>query len=99
RLFTIDIGQPAGRLDDDHPGALDDRAVPEIRSAQIEVAVFIDRAGLEDDEVDRVDEASIVIRDFTKVDRDVSAAPAIVLSPVVAGVMQAEPMDMRGFGS
>ena len=98
RLFTIDIGQPAGRLDDDHPGALDDRAVPEIRRAQIEIAAFIDRACLEDDDVDRVDEAPIVIRDFTKIDRDVIAASVIVLSPVVAGVMQAEPIDMTAFG-
>ena len=98
RLFTIDIGQPAGRLDDDHPGALDDRAVPEIRRTQIEIAAFIDRACLEDDDVDRVDEAPIVIRDFTKIDRDVIAASVIVLSPVVAGIMQAERIDMMAFG-
>ena len=98
RLFTIDIGQPAGRLDDDHSGALDDRAVPEIRRAQIEVAVFIDRACLEDDDVDRINEAPVIIRDFTEIDRDVIAASVIMLSPVVAGVMQAEPVDMMALG-
>ena len=72
--------------------------MPEIRRAQIEIAAFIDRARLEDDDVDRVDEAPIVIRDFTKIDRDVIAASVIVLPPVVAGVMQAERIDMMAFG-
>ena len=98
RLYTVDIGQAAARLDDDHPGALDDRAVPEIRRAQVEIAAFVDRARLEDDDVDRVDEAPIVVRDFTKIDRDVVAASGIVLSPVVAGVVEAERLDVMAFG-
>jgi phosphoglycerate dehydrogenase-like enzyme len=72
--------------------------VPEIRRAQIEIAASIDRACLEDDDVDRVNEAPIVIRDFTKVDREVIAASVIVLSAVVAGVMEAERLDMMAFG-
>ena len=87
-VVAVDIGQAAARLDDDHPGALDDRAVPEIGGAQIEIAVFVDRAGLEDDDVDRVDEAPIVVRDLAKIDRHVVAASGIVLLPVVAGEVQ-----------
>ena len=98
RLVAVDVRQPAARLDDDHPGALDDRAVPQVGGAQVEAAVLVDRARLQDDDVDRGDEAPVVVRDLTEIDRDVAAAPRVVHLPVVGGEVQAEPMDARAVG-
>ena len=89
-LFTKDIWLVTVRLDDDHPGTLDDRPMPEIGRAQVEIPVLVNRTCLEDDDVHRVDEAPIVVRDLAEIDRKIVAAPGIVLLPVVAGIVQAE---------
>ena len=97
-FFAVDVRQPTARLDDDQAGALDHRAVPEIGGAQIEIALLVERTGLEHDDIDRIHEAPIVVGDFTKVDRDVVAAPVIVLPPVVGRVVQAKRVDIAAVG-
>src|SRR5215468_7568993 len=97
-LFAIDVRQSAAGFDDDQTRALDYRAVPEIGGAQIEIAVLIDRTGLENDDVHRIHEAPVVIRNLTKVHRDVVAAAAIVLPSVVGRVVEAEGVDMTAVG-
>ena len=72
--------------------------MPQVGGAQIEVAVLVHRAGLEDDDVDRGHEAPVVVGDLAEIDRDVVAAPLVVLLPVVAGEVQAERVDVVPVG-
>ena len=41
-----------------------------------------------------VDEAAVVVRDLAEIERHVVAAPGIVLPAVVAGEVQAEPVEV-----
>ena len=97
-LLAVDVGQSPARLDDDRAGALDDGAMPQVGGAQIEVAVLVHRAGLEDDDVGGRHEAPVVVGDLAEIDRDVVAASLVVLLPVVAGEMQAERVDVLALG-
>ncbi len=45
-LVSIDIGQASAHLDDDHPGAFNHRAVPDVGRTEIEVAILIQWACL-----------------------------------------------------
>jgi hypothetical protein len=97
-LLAVDVRQAGARLDDDRLRALDDRAVPQVGCAQVEVAVLVDRAGLEDDDVDGRDEAAVVVRDLAEVHRQVAAAAGVVLFPVAAGEVQAHRVHVTAVG-
>ena len=84
---------PVG-FDDHGAGALDDGAMPQVGGAQIERAVLVDGAGLEDDHIGGRHEPPVVVGDFAEIDRDVVAAPFVVLLPVVAREVQAEGVDV-----
>ena len=97
-LVPVHVRQAPARLDDDHPRALDDRAVPQVGGAHVEVPALVERAGLEDDDVDRRDEATVVVRDLAEIDRQVAAAAHVVLFPVAAGEVQAHRMHVTALG-
>ena len=83
-LLAVDVRQILVGLDDDGLGALEDGVMPQVGGAQIEVAVLVHGARLEDDDVRRRHEAPVVVGNLTQVDRDVVAAPLVVLLSVVA---------------
>ena len=97
-LLAEDVRQAAGHLDDHHLRALDDRAVPEIGGAEIEVAALVHRTGLENDDVHRINEAAVIVRQLAEVERQVVAPAGVVLLPVVAREMQAEPEEVFAGG-
>ena len=88
------IGQAIRHLDDDHFRALGDGPVPEIGGAEIEIAVFIHAACLEDDHIHRRHETSVIIGDLAEIHWNVMGAAGVVLLAVVAGKMGAEPVKM-----
>jgi hypothetical protein len=94
--FAVHVRQVLVRLDDDGAGALEDGAMPQVGGAEIEVAVLVHRAGLEDDDVRGRHEAPVVVGDLAEIHRDVVAAPFVVLLPVVAREVQAEGVDVIG---
>ena len=96
--LAVDIRQAGRGLDDDHLGALDHRAVPEIGDAQVEEPVRVDRAGLEDDDVHGRDEPPVIVGDLAQVHRKIMAGAGVVLLPVVAAEVQAQEIDVLGLG-
>jgi hypothetical protein len=75
-LLAVDVRQILVGFDDDGAGALDDRVVPQVGGAQIEVAVLVHGARLEDDDVGGRHEAPVVVGNLAEIDRDVVAAPS-----------------------
>jgi hypothetical protein len=75
-----------------------DRAMPDIGGAEIEVAVFIHRASLEHDDVDGIDEAAIIVRHLTKVERNIIAEAGVMLGAVITAKMPVERMEMLTLG-
>jgi hypothetical protein len=94
----MNVGQSPIGLDDDRVRALDDGAMPQVGGAQIELAVLIHGARLDDDDVRGGHEAPVIVGDLAKIDRDVVATSLVVLLPVVAGEMQAEYVDVFAAG-
>ena len=88
--FAVAVRQARGRLDDQRPGPLDQRAMPGVGAAEIEMAGLVQGPGLDDDDVHRVDEAPVVVRHFAQIERDVVAEARVVLGPVVAAEMPVE---------
>ena len=72
--------------------------MPQVGGAQIVVTVSVERTGLENDDVRRAHEAAVVVGDLAEIDRDVVAASFVVFLPVVAGVVQAERVDVVTVG-
>jgi hypothetical protein len=68
--------------------------MPQVGRAQIEEAVLVHGASPEDDDVRRRHEPAVVLRDLPQIHRDVVAASLVVLLPVVAREVQAEPVDV-----
>lgn len=93
-LEPVEVRQPSRLLDDHELRALDDRAVPERGEAEIEEAVLVLRAGLENGDLRRVDEAPVVVRDLTQVARDVVREAPVALCAVIAGVVPVEPVEV-----
>src|SRR4029453_11071730 len=96
--FAVDVRQAAAGFDDYQAGTLDHGPVPQIRCAQIEVAVLVHRAGLEHDDIHRIHEAPVVIGDLAEIDRDVATASGVVHPPVSCGEMQAEGVYVSTLG-
>ncbi len=61
-------GDGVGGFHDDAFRAFDDGPVPEVGGTEIEPAVGTGRAAFQDDDVDGVDEAAVVVRDLAEVD-------------------------------
>ena len=78
-LLAIHVGQTVGHLDDDQLGALDNRALPKVRRTEIEKAVLIHRTGLQYHDIDRINEAPIIIGNFAEIAGNVMAIPASAL--------------------
>src|SRR5262249_42944057 len=74
---AIDVGQAGADLDDDGFGALYHGAMPDIGRPEIEPARFVHGTGLEDNDVDRIDEAPVVIGHLAEVERNVVAAAGV----------------------
>ncbi len=91
-------GQLGALLDDHDPGALNNRPVPEVGGTEVEEPFGIHGAGLEHHDVDRGDEPAVVVRDLPQVDRHVVGSTGIVLAPVVAREVQAEPEEVIPLG-
>jgi hypothetical protein len=68
--------------------------VPERGEAEIEEAVLVLRAGLENGDLRRVDKAPVVVGDLTEVAGDVVRETAVALCAVVAGVVPVEPVEV-----
>jgi hypothetical protein len=66
--------------------------------AEVEIAVLVHRRSLQDQDVGRVDEAAVPVRDLAEIHRNVVAASGIVLLAVVAGEMPVEPLEVRAVG-
>src|SRR5271166_4870320 len=66
-LLAIHVGQTLGHLDDDQLGALDNRALPKVHSTEIEKAILIHRTGLEHCDIDRINEAPVIIGNFPEI--------------------------------
>ena len=84
-------------LDDHHLRAFDDRPLPDIGRAKVEVSAVIHRAGFEDGDVHGIEKATVIIRHLSQIQRDVVAAAGIVFPAVVAGEMPAEHVEMLAF--
>src|SRR5262245_10455157 len=91
------IRQSRRHLDDDGLRALYCRAMPHIRGAEIEEAVFVRWTGFQHQNIDRVDEAAIIVRHLAEIERRVMTTAGIVLVPVIAAEMPAERMKMAAF--
>ena len=97
RFLSKDIWIAVSDFDNHQSGTFDDGPVPQICSAEIEEAILVHAAGLEDDDVHGINEAAIVVGYLAEIQRHVVAAPGIVLAAVVAGEMQAEPEEVVAF--
>ena len=96
-LLAINVWQAVGDFDDHDLGAFDNGSMPKTRSAEIEIPVGIQGAGLQDRDVDRSDVATVIIRNFTEIDGNIMAYAGVVLCAVISGKMPAEPKEMRPF--
>ena len=74
--------------------------MPDVGGAEVEQAVLVDRAGLDHDDVDRIDEAAVVVGHLAEIERDVVAQARVVLGPLVAAEVPAERLEVlaRGIG-
>ena len=88
------IGQRGVRLDNDDPGAFDDGAQPDLRGGEIEHAVLVHRAGLDDQDIGRIDKAAVIIRHLAELHRKMRAAALIGLAAIVGREKRAEPLEM-----
>jgi len=97
-LVSAGIGEAFAHLDNHHPGAFNHGAVPHIGGTEVEAAVLVHGACLEDDDVNRIEEAAVIVGDFAEVERHVVAAAGVVSFPVVAGEMPTEKKEMPAVG-
>ena len=97
-LLAQAVGQRGRFLDDHHACPLEDRAVPAIGGAEVEVAFGVHGAGLQDHDVDRIDEAPVIVGDLAQVHRQVVGDTDIVLPAVVSGEMKVDPAEMLAVG-
>ncbi len=81
-------------LDDDDLGAGRDRAVPEVRGAEVEEPVGVDGTGLDHHDVGRVDEPAVVVADLAEVARDVVLQAGVALLAVVAAEVPVEEVEV-----
>ena len=88
------MGQAVGYLDDHAARAFDGGAVPQVRGAEVEVAVGIHPAGPQHQHAHRLDEPAVVIGNFPQVHGQVAHAAGIVLAAVIAREMQAQAIEM-----
>lgn len=65
--------------------------MPDIGSAEVEVAILVHRACFENDDVHRVKEPAVVVRHLAEIERQIVATSGIVFPAVVTGKMPAEP--------
>ncbi len=61
---------------------------------KLKCAVLVHRAGLQNDDVHRIDEAAVVIRHLAQVERHVVAAPRIVFLAVVSREVPTKPEEV-----
>ena len=92
------IRQAVGDFHHHHTCALDDVAVPQIGSAEIEITVFIHAAGFQHHHIHRRDEAPVVVGNLAQIHRQVMDATGIVHFAVVAREMHAEQMKVLALG-
>ena len=90
RHLTID-------LDDHQLRAFDDRPLPHIRRAKVEVPAVVHRASLKDDDIHGIEKAPVIIRHLSQIQRHVVATAGVVLSAVVGRKMPAEHVEMLAF--
>ena len=89
------MGHGGAFLDNDHAGAFDNRAVPQVRRAKVEIALRVHRGAFDDQNIHWVDEAAIVIGDLAQIDRQVMPDPGIVQLAVMAAEMGGKPEEPR----
>src|ERR1700730_14761395 len=97
-LLAVNVEQTFSHFDDHQPGPFDDGSVPEVGGAEVEIAVSIHRAGFQHGDVNRINEASVIIRDFSKIDRNVVTNSSIMFLAIIAGEMPAKPEEVLAFG-
>src|SRR6185437_17029127 len=89
-LFAKGVGHLTIDFDDHQLRAFNGSALPEIRGAKVEVPAIIHRASLQDGDINRIEEATVIIRHLSEIERGVVATSGIVFLAVVAGKMPAE---------
>lgn len=67
-------------------------------AAEIEEAALVHRCGLDAHDINRLDEAPVVIRCLAEVHRDVARAAAVACAAVVSGEMPAQPREALALG-
>ena len=96
-LDPVHVGNRRVGLDDHDLGARRDGAVPEVRRAEVEEPVRVDRARLDHHDVGRVDEAPVVVRYLAEVARDVVLSAGVAQLAVVAAEVPVEEVEVVTF--
>jgi hypothetical protein len=78
-----DVGHLTVDLDDYQLRALDHSPLPHIRRAKIEGPAVVHWASLEDDDVDGIEKAPVIIRHLSQVQRYIVATACVVFPAVV----------------
>jgi hypothetical protein len=97
-LLAMNVRQAPARLHDHHVRPFDKRAVIGVGSTEVEVTVLVHRACLENDHVERIDEAAVIVRDFAEIDRQVVAQPGIVFLSIVTREVHTGPEHVLAVG-
>src|ERR1700676_2634992 len=89
-LRAIKIWQTFADFDDNDCGTGGGCPVPEVRGTEVEEAVAIYRAGLQNHDVRRLNEATVVVCDLAEIARNVVASAGVMLAAVVRTEVPAE---------
>jgi hypothetical protein len=95
---AMNIRHRRRHLDDERFGAFDQRPVPDSSGTEVDPAILVHWAGLEANEIDRVDETPVIVRDFAEVERNVVADSGVVLAVGVAAEVPVERVKMLPVG-
>src|SRR5690349_17368816 len=68
--------------------------MPESGRPEVEPAILVQRTGLQDDDVDELEEPPVIVRDFAEVERNVVADSGVVLGAIVAAEVPTERVKM-----
>src|SRR3569623_874272 len=96
-LSAEDIRHRAIDFADHHLGAFNNRALPNVRGAKVEISALVHGTGLENGDVYRGEKAPVIIGHLSKIQRNVVAAAGVMLSPVVPCEVPAEHVEVLTF--